>query len=69
MQSQIIGRTAGDIGSPLPVTEEGNKYSKNVKGYDDGLQETLPSVHEILHPKSRVGSGRMKTRYPANTKL
>ena len=49
-----FGGTAGDIAGPLPVTEEGNKYRKNVKGYHDGLQEKLPS-------------GRMKTRYDLNS--
>ena len=39
---------------PLPVTEEGNKYKKNVKGYHDGLQEKLPSVYELLHHENRV---------------
>ena len=45
------------------MTEEGNKYRKNVKGYHDGLQEKLPSVHEMLHHKNRVASGGMETRY------
>ena len=49
-----FGRTAGDIVDPLPVTEEGNKYRKNVKGYHDGLQEKLPSVYELLHHENRV---------------
>ena len=51
----------------LPVTEEGNKYTK-VKDYDDGLQEKLLSVHEMQHYKNRVASGRMKTRYDLKAK-
>ena len=58
-----FGTTVGDIAGPLPVTEEENKYTKKVKGYGDPLQEKLPSVHEMLHHKNRVASGRMKTRY------
>ena len=72
MQSQnvssLFGRTAGDRAGPLPVTEEGNKYRKNVKGYHDGLQEKLPSIHEMLHHKNKVASGRMKIRYDLTDK-
>ena len=67
MQPQNFGlpfrRTAGDIAGPLPVTEEGSRYRKNVKGYHDGLQEKLPSIHKMLHHKNRVAIGRKKTRY------
>ena len=67
MQPQNVGshfgRTAGDIASPLPMTEEGNKYRKNVKPYHDGLQQKLPSLHEMLQHKNRVANGRMKTCY------
>ena len=45
------------------MPEERNKDMKKVKSYDDGLQEKLPSVYEILHYQDRVGTGRMKTRY------
>ena len=45
------------------MIEERNKYRKNIKSYHDGLQEKLPSVHEMLHHKNRVVSGRMKTCY------
>ena len=58
-----FGRTAGDIAGPLLVTEEGNSYKKNDNCYEDGLQEKLRSVYEMLHHKNRVASGRMKTRY------
>ena len=58
-----FGGTAGDIAGPVPVTEEGNKYRKNVKGYDDSLQEKLPRIHKLLRHKNRVTSGRMKIRY------
>ena len=58
-----FGKTTGDIAGLLPVTEEENKYTKKVTGYDDGLQEKLPSVYEILHHQNRMATGRMKTRY------
>ena len=67
MQPQNVGssfeKTAGEAAGPLSMTKEGNKYRKNVKGYHDGLQEKLPSVHEMLHHKNRMASGTMKTRY------
>ena len=40
------------------MPEERNNDTKKVKGYDDGLQEKLPSVYEMLHHQNR-----MKTRY------
>ena len=67
MQPQNVGspfgRTAGEVAGPLPVTEERNKDTKKVNGYDDGLQEKLPSVNEMVRHKIRVASDRMKTRY------
>ena len=67
MQPQNVGspfeRTAGETAGPFSVTKEGNKYRKNVKGYHDGLQDKLPSVHEMLHHLNRMESGRRKTRY------
>ena len=56
-------RTAGDVAGPILVTEEGNEETKNVKGYDDGLQGKLSSVYDMLHHENRMVSGRMKTRY------
>ena len=58
-----FGRTAGEVSGPLPATEEWNKDTKKVKGYDDDLKEKLLSVHETVRPKSQVTSDRMKTRY------
>ena len=43
--------------------EQVQEVCQKLKGYHDGLQEKLPSVHEMLHHKNRVASGRMKTRY------
>ena len=49
----LFGRTAGEIASPLPVTEERNKGMKKVK--DDGLQEKLPNVYETVRHKIPMG--------------
>ena len=48
-----FGRTAVDIGS-LPITEEGNKYMKKIKGYGNLLQGKRSNVHEMLCDKNRV---------------
>ena len=46
------------------MSKEGNKNTKNVKGYHhDGLEEKLPSVYEKLHHENSVASDRMETRY------
>ncbi|KAJ3662413.1 hypothetical protein Zmor_006763 [Zophobas morio] len=58
-----FGRTARDGAGLLPLIEKGNKDKKKAKSYNDGIQEKLPNVHEMLHPKNKVASGRMKTRY------
>ena len=45
------------------MPEERNKDMTKAKGYDDGLQEKLPRVYEMLHHQNRAATGRMKTRY------
>ena len=55
-----FGRNAGDKAGPLPVTNEGNTYTKKIKGYDDGLHDKLLSVHEMLHYKIDSHLDRLK---------
>ena len=66
MQKHNIGlpfeRTAVDKPGLLPVIEEGNKYTKKVKGCGDGLREMLSCVHGLLRHKNSV-EDRTKTRY------
>ena len=67
MQPQNVGlpfgRTVGEVAGPLSVPKERNKDTKKVESHDDGLQEKLPSVYEMLHHQNRAATGRMKTRY------
>ena len=46
------------------MPEERNKDTKKVKGYDDGLQEKLPSIYKMLHYQNRVATENEDTLRP-----